>query len=182
MTARRLFLLAFAAALLTGFGCSNDSGSGSSSPALLCSDAGNAAANGVTTRCGAAIDSQTERVDVVMGGPAAGATTLRGLNLDVTFDPARLQFTTASATSPLFPAGLVAANLSGPGRVVVSVQQTGGNPDVSVAPGQHVVLSLTFQRASGASFGATPLPLENTEATAASATITFTSGVSLAFQ
>ena len=184
MMARRFFLLAFAAALLTAFGCSNDSGSGggTTAPALSCTDAGNAAANGVNMNCGGALDSVTEQVDVVMGGPAAGATTLRGLNFDVTFDEAKLVFVPAgSYTSALFPDALIAVSLAQAGRVVVSIQQTGGNPDVSVGPGQHVVLSLAFQRVTNATFAPTPLPLENTEATSASATISFGSGIAIAY-
>lgn len=183
MTARRLFLYAFAAALLAGLGCSNDSGSGTPGPALVCADGGNAASNGVNTNCGGALDSVTEQVDVIIGGPGAGSTTLRGLNFDVTYDPAKLVFLPAATyTSPLFPTALIAVSSSTAGRVIASIQQTGGSPAVSVGPGQHVVLSLSFQRASGATFGPTPLSLENTEATTASATITFASGTSIAYQ
>ena len=104
MTARRLFLFAFAAALLAGLGCSNDDDCASTAPALVCTDGGNAAANGVNTNCGGALDSVTEQVDIVLGGPAAGSTTLRGLNFDVTYDPAKLTFMpAASYTSTLFP-------------------------------------------------------------------------------
>ena len=183
MMARRLFLIAFAAALLTAFGCSNDSGSGPPASALSCTDAGDAAANGVNMNCGGALDSVTEQVDVVMGGPAAGTTTLRGLNFDVTFDATKLAFVPAgSYTSALFPNALIAVSLAQAGRVVVSIQQTGGNPDYVVGPGQHVVLSLAFQRVSSATFAPTPLPLENSEATSPSASISFASGIAIAYQ
>ena len=102
MTARRLFLFAFAAALLAGLGCSNDPAT--TGPALVCTDGGDAAPNGVNTNCGMALDAVTERVDIVMGGPNAGSTTLRGLNFDVVYDPAKLTFMpAASYTSTLFP-------------------------------------------------------------------------------
>ena len=109
MTARRLFVFAFAAALLAGFGCSNDEAPGGTGPALSCTDGGNAAANGVNTSCGGAVDSETEQVNVVMGGPAAGVTTLRGLNFDVVYDEDKLVFVpSATYTSPLFPTALIA--------------------------------------------------------------------------
>lgn len=185
MTFRRLFLFAFAAALLAGLGCSNDSGGGSTAPALVCTDGGNAAANSVNTNCGGALDSVTEQVDIILGGPAAGSTTLRGLNFDVTYDPAKLTFMpAASYTSPLFPspAALIAVSSPTAGRVIASVQQTGGSPAVAVAPGQHVVLSLTFQSVSGATYAPTPIALENTDATAPSTAIAFASGTAIAYQ
>ena len=184
MTARRLFVFAFAAALLAGFGCSNDSPTGSgSSPALACTDGGNAAANGVNTNCAGAVDTETEQVDVVMGGPAAGFTTLRGLNFDVVYDEDKLVFLpSATYTSPLFPAALIAVTSTVAGRVVVGIQQPGGSGAVNVPTGQHVVLSLVFQRAPVATFPPTPLTLQNTEATSASTGISFASGTAIAYQ
>ena len=185
MTARRLFVFAFAAALLAGFGCSNDSGSGSTGPALSCTDGGNAAANGVNTNCAGAVDSETELVDIVIGGPAAGTTSLRGVNLDLTFDDTKLAFvpSTPSFTSPLFPTALIA--VSSPvasGRVIVSIQQPGTDPAVTVGPGQHVVMSLMFKRAPAATFTPTPIGIENTDATGASASISFASATMIAYQ
>lgn len=184
MTFRRLFLFAFAAALLAGLGCSNDSG-GSAAPALVCTDGGNAAANSVNTNCGGALDSVTEQVDIIVGGPAAGSTTLRGLNFDVTYDPAKLTFMpAASYTSPLFPApdALIAVSSPVAGRVIASVQQTGGVAPVSVTPGQYVVLSLTFQSVSGVTYAPTPISLENYDATSPSTAISFASGTAIAYQ
>jgi hypothetical protein len=186
MTARRLFVFAFAAALLAGFGCSNDdSGGGSTGPALSCTDGGNAAANGVNTNCAGAVDSETELVDIVIGGPAAGTTSLRGVNLDLTFDDTKLAFvpSTPSFTSPLFPTALIA--VSSPvasGRVIVSIQQPGSDPAVTVGPGQHVVMSLMFKRAPAATFTPTPIGIENTDATGASAPISFASATMIAYQ
>ena len=184
MMARRLFWVGFSAALLTAFGCSNDdSGGGTTGPAFVCTDGGAAAQNAVNTNCAGAVDPTTEVVDVVIGGTAAGTTTLRGVNFDVTYDPTKLDFVAAGTyTSPLFPSALVAVSLSSAGRVVVSVQQTGGDPAVTVPSGQSVVLSLTFQRAAGATFGPTPLGIENSEATSPSTPITFASGVALSYQ
>ena len=184
MMARRLFWVGFSAALLTAFGCSNsDDGGGTTGPAFLCTDSGTVAQNSVNTDCAAAVDSVTEQVDVVIGGPAAGATTLRGLNFDVTYDPAKLTFVLAGTyTSPLFPNALVAVSQPQAGQVVVAIQQTGGNPDVTVPAGPNVVLSLTFQRAAGATFGPTPLAFANTDATGASTAITFASSVALSYQ
>ena len=183
MMARRLFVLGFAAALLTAFGCSNNDNGGTTAPALSCTDGGGVGANAVNMNCAGALDSVTEQVDVVMGGPEVAATTLRGLNFDVTFDPAKLTFVpAANYTSPLFPNALVAVSLSQAGRVVASIQQTGGDPAVTVPAGSNVVLSLTFQRASGATFGPTPLTLQNTEATSPSTAIAFASGLALSYQ
>ena len=183
MTARRLFLFVFLAALLAGLGCSNDSGGGSTGPAFVCADGGNAAGNSVNTNCGGAIDSVTERVDVVLGGPAAGTTTLRGLNFDVTYDPTKLVFVPdASYTSPLFPSALIAVSSPAAGRGIVGVQRQGADPPISVGPGQYVVLGLTFQRAPGATFAPTPVLFENSDATGESTAITFASGTSIAYQ
>jgi len=111
--------------------------------------------------CVGAIDSTTEQVNVVMGGPSSGSTTLRGFNFDVTYDPSKLEFVqAASHTSPLFPpSALVLVRLSNgdQGRVVVSIQQVGGVPDVEVGAGQHIVLSLSLRRVAGATSDPTPL-------------------------
>jgi len=188
MIARRLFLLGFAVALAAAFGCSSgsdNSGGGTPTPALLCTDGGAAAANGVTLACGGALNSSTEKINVVMGGPSGGpATTLRGLNFDVIYDPANLDFVPASVyTSPLFPNALILVSLENgvPGRVVVSIQQPGSSPNVTVPAGQFGVLALTFARASGMSFTPTPLAFENFEATSASVAIAFTSDLALSY-
>jgi hypothetical protein len=173
-------LLGFAAALLTAFGCS----SGTNPAQLACSDGG-AAANAVTMTCGGATNSTTEQVDVVMGGPASGSTTLRGLNFDVTYVTSNLEFVpAASFTSPLFPGALVAVTLFNgqQGRVVVSIQQPGGLPDVAVGADPQVVLSLSFRSVAGVTFGSTALTFANAETTAASTAISFLSGLALSYQ
>ena len=86
MTARRLFLLGFAVALLTAFGCSNSNDGGTAAPALSCTDGGTAATNTVVLTCGGSADGVSEQIGVVITGPAAGSTSLRGLNFDVTYD------------------------------------------------------------------------------------------------
>jgi hypothetical protein len=184
MTARRLFLSAFAAALVAGLGCSNGDDSTPAGPALVCTDGGDAAANGVNTNCGAALDAVTEQVAIVMGGPASGSTTIVGLSLDVTYDPTKLTFMpAASYTSTLFPPpALIAVSSVTAGRVIVGIQQPGDQPAVTVTPGQHVVLNLSFRVAPGATFPATPLGVENTQATTASAPISFASGTAIAYQ
>ena len=187
MIGRRLFLLVFAGALASGFGCSggsDNSGGGTTTPALLCTDGGAAAANGVTLKCGGAVDSTTVQVGVVMGGPSGGPTTLRGLNFDVTYDPANLEFVpAANYTSPLFPNALILVTLENgvPGRLVVSIQQPGSSPNVVVSTGQFSVLTLTFARASGMSFASSPLAFENSEATNASAAVAFASSLALSY-
>ena len=187
MMVRRLFLLGFSAALAAAYGCSSnssDSGGGTTTPTIACTDGGPAAADGVTLRCGGTTSTTTANVTVVLGGTAAGTTTLRGLNFDITYDPAKVSFTAAGTyTSPLFPTALIAVQLANgtPGRVVVSIQQTGGSPDVTVPAGQSTVLTLSFARAAGATFTPTPLVLENTEATAPSAPIGFTSVLALSY-
>ena len=188
MTFRGWICVGFAVALLTAIGCSSNSADPvPPAPAIACSDGGAAPANGVTLTCGGTAGTTKENVNVVMGGAAAGSTTLRGLNFDVTYEPAKLEFVPASAyTSPLFPGALVAVTLEGglPGRVVVSIQQPGGVLDVTVLAGQHDVLSLSFQRASGVSFGPTPVAfdLSASEATAASAPIAFLGSLALSYQ
>ena len=185
MISRRLFWLGFAAALLTAFGCGGGGGGGTPSQALGCSDGGAAAADAVTMSCAGPQNGTTELVNVVMGGTAAGTTALRGLNFDVTYDTSKLVFVPAgSYTSPLFPDALIAVTLFNgqQGRVLVSVQRKGADPPVTVTPGQHVVLSLSFRIAAGASFSAAPLTFENTEATNASAAIAFGSSLALSYQ
>ena len=188
MTARRLFLVAFAVALPIGVGCGGGGGGGGGgTPEIACTDGDEAAANAVTLTCGGATNSTTERVDVVLGGPASGTTTLRGLNFDVIYEPANLEYVPAATdTSPLFsPNALVAVQPYNNelGRLVVSIQEYGSVvAPVSVGTGQHVVLSLSFRRAAGATFGPTPLTLENAEATAALPTIGFGSGLALSYQ
>ena len=184
MTVRRLFVLAFVVALLLGFGCSSSDYGNNSAPTLGCSDGGTAAANTVTLSCGGTTDNVSERVDVVMGGPLAGSTTLRGLNFDLTYDTAKLAFIDAgSYTSPLFPNALVAVSLFNgqQGRVVVSIQQPGGSPDVQVAPGEHAVLILSFSRVTNTAFNPSALLFANTEATAASTPIDFANFVALSY-
>jgi len=179
MMVRRLFLLGFAVALPMAFGCS------SGSDKLGCGDEGAAAANAVAMSCGGATDSTTEQVDIVLGGPASGSTTVRGLNFDVTYDPAKVEYVpAASDASALFPSALVAVTLFNgqPGRVVVSIQEFGGLPPVQVGAGQHVVLSLSFRRAAGTTFGPTPLAFENAEATSASPAVNFAAGLALSYQ
>jgi len=182
----KLILAGFSAALLAAVGCNSSGGDGGSTmAALACSDGGPAAVNAVTMNCGGASDSSTEVVAVTIGGPAAGSTTLRGLNFDVTYDPSKLEFVHAgNYASSLFPGALIAVAFANgqPGRVLVSIQQTGGAADVGVATGPHMVLSLSFRRAAGATFGPTPLMLENVEATTASAAIAFASSLALSYQ
>ena len=188
MIARRLFLLGFAAALVTAFGCSSGSddggGGGTPPPAIVCTDGGAAPANGVTLNCGGAINTTTEQVVVTMGGPASGTTTLRGLNFDVTYDPTKLDYVPAATPqSPLFPDALVAVTLENgvPGILVVSIQQPGTALNVGVGPGPHPVMTLTFSRVTGVSFPPTPLDFDNFEATSASATVGFSSALALSY-
>jgi hypothetical protein len=187
-TARRWIVLGFLTALVTGVGCSSGGGEGTTTPALTCSDGGSPSTNTVAMRCGGLTAESTERVDVVIGGPTSGITTLRGLNFDAVYDPSKLEFLTVSgATSELFPpSALVAAELDNgeQGRVVVSIHQVGGFPDVPVSAGQHVALSLSFRVVAGAMFGPTPVQfdLDHSEAADASATVAFAGDLRLAHQ
>lgn len=187
MMTRRLFLLLFAAALVTAFGCSSGGGV-VVSPTLLCTDGGAAAANAVTLTCGAATGG-TQIVDVVLGGPA----TLSGLSFNVMYDGANLVYDSydSSAASQLFPGALISVlpssepnSVPGYKDVVVGFQTTGGTV-VTVDAGQHVVLSLTFQRVPGTTFGPTPVAfnIERTlTATPPTAGTTFASSLSLSYQ
>ena len=67
-------------------------------------------------------------------------------------------------------------------KVVVSIQQLGTDPDVVVPTGPQPVLSLSFQSVGGAVYGPSQLLFVNTEATGASAAITFTSSLALSYQ
>jgi hypothetical protein len=185
-TARGLLVIGFALALLASLGCGGSSGDGDTTgPALSCSDSGQAGPNTVIMTCGGAIDSTTQRVDVMIGGPTTGTTTLRGFSFTVTYDPTKLEFVpTAPYTSPLFdPSALVLAALGNgqQGSVVVGIAQVGTVDDVTVLPGQHLVLSLSFRRVAGATFDPTPLMFDMAEATDASATVTFEDGLALGY-
>jgi hypothetical protein len=187
MTARSLFVLAFAAALLVSFGCGGGGGNGGTpAPALACSDSGTAGANAITMSCGGATGGTTELVNIVMGGPAASTTDVRGFNLDVAYDPAKLEFVpAASYTSPPFGANaliLVTLENGVPGKVVVSIQQVSGDPPASFPAGETVVLGLSFRTVSGIAVAPTPVTFENAEATNASATVSFASSLMLSYQ
>ena len=188
MTLRGLFVAGFAVALFLSFGCgggSDSGGGGPVPPALTCSTAGSAGPNTVTMDCGGLVDPNTERVEVMIEGPASGATTLRGMNFDVTYDPAKLEFVpTANVTSPLFPDALILAALANAqqGRLIVAIQQPGNLGDVSVAAGVHPVINLSFRRVAAATFDPTPLVFERAQATAAVPAVTFASGLALEYQ
>ena len=184
-TARGIFVFVFAGALLTSIGCGSSGDGGTMAPAISCSDGGPAGVNTVTMNCGAAVASTTERVDVVIGGPLSGTTTLRGLNFDVIYDPTKLEFVQdATYTSPIFdPSALVIVALAGgqQGHIVVGIQQIGTVADVVVTPGQHVTLSLSFRTVAGATFDPTPLTFDRAEATAALPAVTFADGLALGY-
>jgi hypothetical protein len=121
---------------------------------------------------------------VTIVGPATGSTTLQGVNFDLTYDATKLQFVpAASYTSPLFPGALVGVTLfdGQPGRVVVSIQNTGGVA-VAVPAGQTLVLGLSFSAVAGATFAPTPVAFENAEATVASTAVTFGGALALSYQ
>jgi hypothetical protein len=181
------FLLGCMAALMLGtvYCGGGGGGGGMTTPQLSCAGGSSVAANSVALKCRGAIDSQTEKVDVVLGGPSSGSLTVRGFNFDITYASSRLEFVPATSySSALAPSALVGVTLFNgqQGRVVVSVQQPGGLPALSAAPGEHRILSLSFRRVAGATFGPTPLAFENTDATGASAAVTFSSDLSLAYQ
>jgi len=186
--ARGLFVAGFATALTSSLGCGGGSDGGNGGPippALACTDGGTAGANTVTMSCGGLIDATTERVDIVIGGPTSGTTTLRGLIFDVTYDPTKLEFVPAAVpASPLFPDALVLVELANrqPGRIVAAIIQVGTLPDVAVTTGEHEVLSLSFRRAGEDTFDPTPLAFDRAQATAAVPTITFASGLALNYQ
>jgi len=176
MMARGLFLLGFSLALLVASGCSSSGsgggGGGTTSPAIVCINGDAVSPDALTMSCGGETNSTTEQVNVVMGGPASGTTTLRGLNFDVTFDPSKLQFAGLTPNDPadpnaLFPSSVTPlATSHTAGRVVVTIQRFEGDPDRVVSAGQYKnVFSLSFQRVAGATFGPTPLTFDNAEYT-----------------
>jgi len=187
MTFRGVFVAGFALALFSSFGCgggSDNGGGGPTPPALSCTEGGTGGSNIVTLECGGLINSTTERVDVVIEGPGSGTTTLRGLNFDVTYDPAKLEFVAASATSPLFPDALILTGLANgqQGRLIVAIQQPGDQGDVGVAAGVHPVFNLSFRRVGTDTFDPTPVSFERANATAAVPTVTFANGLSVGYQ
>ena len=173
-------------ALLLSFGCGGGSESGGPvPPALVCSDGGPAGVNTVTMSCGGLIDATTERVDIVIGGPESGTASLRGLVFDVVYDPAKLELVpAASLASPLFPDGLIAVELANgqPGEIVAAILQVGTLPDVTVAPGEHQVISFSFRRVGVDTFDPTPMTFVRAQAMVATPAITFASGLALAYQ
>ena len=188
MRTRRAYLFLFAAALLTAFGCDNGGDVATTSPAFDCVDGGLASANAVTLECGAA-SAETQQVDVVIGGPA----TVSGLSFNVMFDGTKLAYTAydASGVNALFPGALVTVvestepnSAAGYKDVVVAIQMTGGTALTDTA-GQHVVLTLNFQRTSATLFGPTPLEFNDERtltATPVTAGTTFGSNLTLSYQ
>jgi len=155
-------------------------------PGYGCTDLGLAGENNVRMTCGGLIDSDTERVDIVLGGPASGSTTLRGLEFSVPYNHVLEFLPDASYTSPLF----------GP-NAEISVTQPSGVPDflnisirepdtivdpVSVDAGQHTVLSLKFRRRAWQSFGPVYLTFQGALAVSASTPISFSNTVSLYYE
>src|SRR5262245_57131188 len=187
MIASRLFLAGFCVALLAAVGCGggdDDTSGGTTTPSIACTDSGTVPASTVSPTCGSEPNAQTQNVDVVMSGPAAGTTSVRGLNFDLTYDPTKLDFVAAANyTSTLFPNSLIAVGLENgvPGKVIVSIQTTGGDPDVSVGAGEHVALTLSFSRSAGQSFTPTPIGIENAETTPTGLGVTFSSGVAVSY-
>ncbi len=162
--------------------CGGDGGP--SIPELSCRDGNSSVASTVVLKCGGATSSEAEKIDVAVNGSSSGIG-VRGFTFDVIYSPSKLEFVPATSyASPLLPDGLVGVTLSDgrPGRVVVSVQQVGDLPPVSVTKGQHTLLSLTFRRVPGATFDPTPLTFENFEAHPPSVGIGFRSDLSLSYE
>jgi len=189
MMARKLFLPVFAIALLAAFGCGGgDGGGGTTTPTIACSDGGAAAADSITMTCGGATNATTEQINVVIGGPATGTTSLRGLNYDVTYDPSKVTFVSAEDAGPFSAGALLAATafpLDPTPHVVVSIQQVGGDPDVVVNAGQQLVLMhLSFVVTSGVTAVA-PTPVDfdvaNSETTPPTTGVGFGSSLMLSY-
>ena len=191
MMAQRVFLVGFAAALLTAFGCSSGD-TNTTTPSFACSS-GTGAANTVTMVCGGGNDT-TQQVDVVIDGQ--DSLMLSGLNFNVMYDGSSLELVSVDTTAAiqLFPSAVVAvavppstppntvSGYSGYKDVVVGIH-TAGNVPVPIVVGQHVVLSLTFQRTAGTTFTAPLLfnPDRTKVAAPASASTAFADGLSLSY-
>ena len=187
MMAQRLGVVVFAAVLAAALGCSGDSDI-TVSPNFACTDGDTPVANSVTMACGAATFA-AQQVDVVIDGPS----TLSGLSFNVTYDGDTLAYDSfdASAASQLFPGALISVapstepnSVPGYKDVVVAIQMTGGAPLIDVS-GRELVVSLTFTRASAATFGPSPVGF-NTErtltATPVTAGTTFASNLMVSYQ
>jgi hypothetical protein len=152
---------------------------------LGCFDSGAPEADTVTLRCGVAPSTTTSMVNVDLGGPSSGTTRFRGFAFDIVYDPTKVEFAPdASYTSPAMPDALITVALAGgqQGRLVVAMNQLGGEPDYEVGPGTSSLLHLTFQRTPGATFSTTPLQFENTQAIGASTTIEFNGALAFSYE
>jgi hypothetical protein len=171
-------------ALFVLVSCSNDDDP-VAAPQFTCSDSSSGVIDTVFLDCGAAISDTTWRVDVSIGGPSSGTTTLRGVALDLTYDPSSIEWVSEpSYTSPAMPGALVAVALLGgaQGTLVIGIQLPGSSPPAAIEPGSETLLSLQFRRKGSASFAPVPLQIENGAATGASTAINFSSTLALAYQ
>src|SRR5262245_48645161 len=127
-------------------------------PGFRCTDLGPAPPNKVVQVCGGLVDSDTERLDIVLGGPLLGGTTLRGVEFGLLYPPSAIELVPeASYSSPLFSPNAVVTvtpNPVLPGLLDVSIHELDTIPEpVSVGAGQNIILSLKFRRRAWGDFG-----------------------------
>ena len=149
-------------------------------PDFLCSGSGLAPPNSVTLRCETLTSNYENGIEIELEGPTSGATALRGLTLDIVWNPEKIHFRDdVPYVSPLMPGAFVGVQLvqGRQGRVTISVVQPGGAPDVRVGPGRSTVLTLHFTRVVTREFDPVAFEMQNATAIDASAPIQFGPGL-----
>ncbi len=165
-------------------------GGGTAPPALQCSSS-EPVANEVVLACAGKVDSTTELVEVVVGGPT-GVSNIEGFNFDIVFDSTKVVFVDGSAAQgTLLDQGgvtpLLAAEASSgdPGRVVVGIHRGGPSGGVGGIDPQNLVLRLSFRLVGTQTVGPLPLRFENAEAVSPTGAkiggIIFKDGLSLSY-
>ncbi len=164
-------------------------GGGSSTPAELQCASSAPAANEIALTCGGNLDSSTESIEVVLGGPTS-VSTIEGFNFDVVFDAAKVRFVDGSATLGTFLSQgsvtpLLAAQVASqdPNRLVVGIHRGAAQGGVGATAAESLVLRFSFRTVGTQKLDPVALRFENAEAVDASGTpiaaITFEDGLSL---
>ncbi len=164
-------------------------GNGSAAPSALRCESFAPAADEVALGCGGTVDSSTESIEVVLGGPTS-VSDIEGFNFDVVFDSTKVRFVDGSAVvGPFLSQGdvtpLLAAEVASQdaNRLVVGIHRGAANGGVGSTAPYDMVLQFSFRAVGSQKFDPTGLHFENAEAVDASgvpiAAITFRDSLSL---